>query len=134
MTIFRLLKAEIMHRKLNFVFSLVAVITAATLFVAGPTILRGYQRESGQRLEDMRTSAGKTLEEIRQETEEHLAAVRKETDQALEQRQAEADKALIDLDKRTKRIMRDLGFNLRIIHKNTDLTQLFAKFVSFDMP
>ena len=134
MTIFRLLKAEIMHRKLNFVFSLVAVITAATLFVAGPTILRGYQRESGQRLEDMRANAGKTLEEIRQETEEHLAAVRKETDQALEQRQAEADKALIDLDKRTKRIMRDLGFNLRIIHKNTDLTQLFAKFVSFDMP
>ena len=30
--------------------------------------------------------------------------------------------------------MRDLGFNLRIVHKNTDLTQLFAKFVSFDMP
>ena len=42
MSIFRLLKAEILHRKLNFMFSLVAVLTAATLFVAGPTMLRLY--------------------------------------------------------------------------------------------
>ena len=175
---FRLLKAEILHRKLNFLFSLVAVITAATLFVAGPTILRGYQRESGQRLEAMAENADQTLKqirqekknqlgkihqdktdqwlmmnqerkkreaeilretekqlaEIRQETEKQLADVRNETAQTLQQRQDEAAKALVDLDKRTKRIMRDLGFNLRIVHKNTDLTQLFAKFVSFDMP
>jgi putative ABC transport system permease protein len=30
--------------------------------------------------------------------------------------------------------MRDLGFNLRIVHANTDLGQLYANFVSFDMP
>jgi len=112
MSIFRLLKAEILHRKLNFLFSLVAVLTAATLFVAGPTILRGYQRDSDQRLTEMQ----------------------KETDKTLGAMEEKAGQDLVNLDKRTKRIMRDLGFNLRIVHKNTDLTQLFAKFVSFDMP
>ena len=112
MSIFRLLKAEILHRKMNFMFSLVAVLTAATLFVAGPTILRGYQRDSQQRLN----------------------AMQGETDATLGDMEKKAKQDLVDLDKRTKRIMRDLGFNLRIIHKNTDLTQLFAKFVSFDMP
>ena len=101
-----------MHRKLNFFFSFVAVMTAATLFVAGPTILRGYQRDSDQRLTEMQ-----------QETDQTLGAMEKK-----------AGQDLVNLDKRTRRIMRDLGFNLRIVHKNTDLTQLFAKFVSFDMP
>ena len=101
-----------MHRKLNFVFSFVAVMTAATLFVAGPTILRGYQRDSAQRLTEMQ----------------------QETDQTLGAMEEKAGQDLVSLDKRTRRIMRDLGFNLRIVHKNTDLTQLFAKFVSFDMP
>ena len=112
MSILYLLKSEILHRKLNFVFSVIAVVTAATLFVAGPTILRGYQRDSDQR----------------------LSAMQAETDKNLEAMEEKAVKDLADLDKKTKRIMRDLGFNLRIIHKNTDLTQLFAKFVSFDMP
>jgi cell division protein FtsX len=30
--------------------------------------------------------------------------------------------------------MRDLGFNLRILHRNTDMTKLYANFVAFDMP
>ena len=112
MNMLQLLKAEILHRKLNFVFSFIAVVTAATLFVAGPTILRGYQRDSDRRLTEMQ----------------------QETDQTLGEMEEKAVKDLAHLDKRTKRIMRDLGFNLRIVHKNTDLTQLFAKFVSFDMP
>jgi len=112
MNMLQLLKAEILHRKLNFVFSFIAVVTAATLFVAGPTILRGYQRDSDKRLTEMQ----------------------QETDQTLGEMEEKAVKDLAHLDKRTKRIMRDLGFNLRIVHKNTDLTQLFAKFVSFDMP
>ena len=112
MNMLQLLKAEILHRKLNFVFSFIAVVTAATLFVAGPTILRGYQRDSDRRLTEMQ----------------------QETDQTLGEMEEKAVKDLAHLDKRTRRIMRDLGFNLRIVHKNTDLTQLFAKFVSFDMP
>ena len=30
--------------------------------------------------------------------------------------------------------MRDLGFNLRIVHRNTNLARLFANFESFPMP
>ena len=48
--------------------------------------------------------------------------------------QEEADQEIANVEKRTRRIMRDLGFNLRIIHRNTDLTQLYQNFVAFDMP
>ena len=87
MNMLQLLKAEILHRKLNFVFSFIAVVTAATLFVAGPTILRGYQRDSDKRLTEMQ----------------------QETDQTLGEMEEKAVKDLAHLDKRTKRIMRDLG-------------------------
>ena len=32
------------------------------------------------------------------------------------------------------RIMRDLGFNLRIVHRDTDMNKLYANFVALDMP
>lgn len=112
MSTFQLLCAELRHRKMNVTLSLLALIAAATLFVASPTLLRGYQQESNRRLLTMQ-----------QETEHELQAM---------QEKAQSD--LANLDKRTKRIMRDLGFNLRIVHQNTDLGQLYANFVSFDMP
>ena len=112
MTTIQLLIAELRHRKMNVALSLLALVAAATLFVASPTLLRGYQQESNQRLLTMQ-----------QETDQELLAM---------QNKAKSD--LADLDKRTKRIMRDLGFNLRIVHQNTDLGELYANFVSFDMP
>ena len=112
MSTFQLLSAELWHRKMNVSLSLLALIAAATLFVASPTLLRGYQQES----------------------EHRLAAMQQETEQELEALQEKAKADLANLDKRTKRTMRDLGFNLRIVHANTDLGQLYAKFVSFDMP
>ena len=108
----KLLVREITHRKMNFALTMVAITVAATLFVAGPTLMEGYQRESRSQ-----------LELLHQETEETLNQIK-----------ARADDDLTNLDKRTKQIMRDLGFNLRIIHKNTDLSKLYANFVSFDMP
>ncbi|HUG70214.1 MAG TPA: FtsX-like permease family protein [Pirellulaceae bacterium] len=112
MTTFQLLCAELRHRKMNVMLSLLALIAASTLFVASPTLLRGYQQESGRR----------------------LLAMQQETDRELQGMQEKAQSDLADLDTRTKRIMRDLGFNLRIVHKDTDLGQLYANFVSFDMP
>ena len=97
---------------MNFLLSLVAMTAAAILFIAGPTLMRGYQRES----------------------DEQFRAMREVTDETLDEMQGKADTDLANLDKRTKRIMRDLGFNLRIVHKNTDLSKLYASFVSFDMP
>ena len=108
----RLLIAELWHRKLNVALSLFALLAAATLFVAGPTLLDGYQRESDQRLH----------------------AMQRETEEELGRMQQKAYKDLSELDQRTKRIMRDMGFNLRIVHRDTDLTQLYAKFTAFDMP
>jgi len=112
MTNWKLLCREIAHRKMNFLLSLVAMTAAAILFIAGPTLMGGYQRES----------------------DEQFRAMRQVTDETLDEMQAKADTDLANLDKRTKRIMRDLGFNLRIVHKNTDLSRLYASFVSFDMP
>ena len=123
MSNWKLLYREIVHRKMNFLLSLVAMTAAAILFIAGPTLMGGYQRESDQQLRAMRVTVEKKLDEIR-----HV------TDKTLEEMQAKADTALANLDKRTKRIMRDLGFNLRIVHKNTDLSELYAFFEFVDMP
>ncbi|MFV1967325.1 MAG: ABC transporter permease [Pirellulaceae bacterium] len=119
----RLLLAELWHRKMNVSLSLFALIAAATLFVAGPTLLAGYQRETNQRLVVMK-----------QETEKALAQMQVETEAELVQMEKKAQGDLAELDQRTKQIMRELGFNLRIVHRNTDMTKLYADFVSFDMP
>jgi hypothetical protein len=120
---FQLLKAELWHRKLNITLSLLALVAAATLFVGSPTLLDGYRCESEQHLLAMQTA-----------TESALVAMQAETDSQLAQMEEKTKTDLAQLDKQTKRIMRDLGFNLRIVHKNTDMTQLYADFVAFDMP
>ena len=119
----RLLLAELWHRKMNVVLSVLALMAAATLFVTGPTLLDGYQRESDQRLQAME-----------RETTAALARMHAETDAQLARMQAKATKDLTELDLQTKRIMRDLGFNLRIVHRDTDLNKLYANFVALDMP
>jgi hypothetical protein len=120
---FQLLKAELWHRKLNITLSLLALVAAATLFVGSPTLLGGYRSESEQQLVAMQAA-----------TESALKKMQDETDSELQKMQGKAEIDLAQLDKQTKRIMRDLGFNLRIVHKNTDMTQLYAAFVAFDMP
>ncbi len=123
MSMFRLLQAELWHRKLNITLSLLALMAAATLFVASPTLLGGYRRESERQLHAMQAA-----------TESALAEMQAETDAELVNLEQKAAADLANLDKRTKRIMRDLGFNLRIVHKNTDMSKLYAEFVAFDMP
>ena len=112
MNIFSLLLHEISHRRVNFLLSALAILAAAALFVASPTLLRAYRSQS----------------------ETQLAAMRAETEAELRRMQEESEVMLTDADKRTKRIMRDMGFNLRIVHRNTDLSKLYANFVSFEMP
>ena len=65
MTTFRLLLAELWHRRMNVVLSLVAPVVAATLFVAGPTLLDGYRRESDQRLTAMERQTAAALAAMR---------------------------------------------------------------------
>ncbi len=102
----KLVVAEITSRPVNFVLSILAVVAAATLFVAGPTLLNGY--------------AGATTHE--------LDLIQAEADQLKE----ETEKEIAELNKKTRRIMRDLGVNLRIVHKDTNMGGLYTDFVAKD--
>jgi putative ABC transport system permease protein len=123
MTIAKLLFAEIRHRFGHFAMGLVAVGTAAALFTAAPTIIAGYSRDTSARVAQQERQAADRLAAMKNETEHHLKRM-----------QEEAAQAIADVEKRTVRIMRDLGFNLRIVHRDTDTTQLLANFVALDMP
>jgi hypothetical protein len=119
----KLLIAEISYRKLNFALCLLAVAVAATLLVAGPTILNGYGQETEQLTAQQQEKTETALDEFRDETKTEL-----------ERQEREGAAKIAALDKKTKRIMRDLGFNLRIVHKDTDTTNLITGFVAKDMP
>lgn len=123
MSTFKLLLSEIAHRRTNFALSVLAIMVAAALFVASPALLRAYQQQSRAQLAAIST-----------QTEKQLSAMQAETDLHLEKMQQESSEAVVAMEDRTKRIMRDLGFNLRIVHRNTDLSKLYANFASFDMP
>lgn len=61
---YKLLLAEIRFRKLNFFLSVLAVVAAATLFVAGPSLIESYGRQTDQ-----------IIGEREQETADELAAM-----------------------------------------------------------
>ena len=112
MRITRLVVAEILGRPLSFLLCLAVVTAAAILFIAGPTILSGYAAD----------------------TQRQLRSLQEETDAALAAMQGETDKTLAEMDKQTTRIMRDLGVNLRIVHRDTTLGNLYTDFVAVDFP
>jgi len=111
----RLILSEIRFRSVNFLLCLAAVVIAATLFITGPTLLGGYAAD----------------------TQRELAALQAEADQLqsdMEQKKKETEAILADMDKQTKRIMRDLGVNLRIVHRDTNLSNLYTDFVAVEFP
>ncbi|QDU94254.1 FtsX-like permease family protein [Lignipirellula cremea] len=134
MTAWKLLRSEIWFRRSNFFMSLFAITAAAALFVASPALLDAYRSESQGRLETMRAETDKELAQMQAETDAALATMQEQTAYELLGMQAKANVDISIMDKRTKQIMRDLGFNLRIVHQNTDLTGLLANFESFPMP
>ena len=119
----KLLLAEIAYRKMNFVLSLLAVAVAALLFVAGPMLVDGYQQETRGQI--ARWDA-KLAEE-----EQSVTAMRMSMT-AFERQTADE---LARLEKDTRRLMRDLGFNLMIVHRDTNMSDFWASdFASRDMP
>ena len=101
MNTFRLLLAEMAYRPAACLLTLAAVAAAASLFLAGPTIVQGHAHDTRTR----------------------LAALEEESEATLK-----------ELDKKTKRIMRDIGVNLRIVHRDTDMTNLYANYKAVDFP
>ncbi len=109
MSSLKLLFAEIRFRKINFLLSLLAVTCAATLFVCGPMLVEGY----GQRTEAV-------LNDMDRESQESVDRI---------------DKELAALDDATRKLMRDIGFNLVIVHEDTNMADFWADdFASADMP
>lgn len=102
MNTLKLLLEEIRYRKANFFLSVFAVTIAATLFVAGPTLIDGYGRDTEVQLESLQAK-----------------------------NKAELDK----LADETRKLMRDMGFNLMIVHRGTNMADFWDKdFSTVDMP
>lgn len=114
-TVCRLLVAEVRCRPAMFVLSVLAVMVAASLLVAGPALLVAFERHSDQQLSQLRQEADR---------------LRAEADRM----QQETDRLLAELDAQTRRIMRDLGVNLQIVHRDTNLGDLYTNFVAVDFP
>ena len=83
MSMFRLLTAELWHRKLNITLSLLALVAAATLFVASPTLLGGYRRESEQQLGAMQAATESALTRMQAETDTELQKMQGKVEEAL---------------------------------------------------
>lgn len=98
----KLLIEEIRYRKTNFFLSVFAVTIAATLFVAGPTLIDGYGRDTRAEVEALQTKNGAELAKLEDET---------------------------------RKLMRDMGFNLMIVHRDTNMSDFWDKdFSTVDMP
>ena len=111
----RLILSEIRFRAVNFLLCLLAVIVAATMFITGPTLIGGYATDTRRELGVLQAEADKLQAEM-------------------ERKQKETEAILADMDKQTKRIMRDLGVNLRIVHRDTNMGNLYTDFVAVDFP
>lgn len=123
MSTLHLLLSEIRYRLLNFVLSLLAIAAAATLFVAGPMLIASYSQETNRLVGEKKEELGQQLDAQRTEQQGKLAAMQQET-----------DVLLADMDKQTKRLMRDLGFNLMIVHRDTEMIDFYSEFKAADMP
>jgi putative ABC transport system permease protein len=107
MSMLKLLLAEIGYRKVNFALSLVAITIAVALFVAGPILVDGYGR--GTEAE---------LAKLQKRVEESQARVTES------EKLARAEMAGLEDD--TRLAMLGLGFNLSIVHRDTDMIDFLS--------
>lgn len=120
---FRLLLAEIGYRKAHFGLSLVGVAVAVALFVAGPMLVDVYQQQTQEQLQQWQSQVA--------ELEEQVAAMRAGMSRVEKETAAE----LARLEQETRRLMRDMGFNLMITHRDTNMSDFWASdFAAADMP
>ena len=116
MSTVRLLLAEIRYRKLNFVLSLLAVMAAVALFVAGPVLVDGYGRDMKAELKRLEGRVAESQERLTQ-SEDELA------------------EELAQLEDETRKAQLKLGFNLSILHRDTDLRDYLRTGIpTHDMP
>lgn len=122
MSTLSLVFAEIRFRFTNFVLCALAIVIAATMFVAGPMLLSGYAAQASGELDKLQAEADRlqvAADDQKKKTEEAKAAMTTAVD---------------DLVKKTKRIMRDIGVNLRIVHEDTNMGSLYTDFEAHPFP
>lgn len=123
MSVFRILLAEIAFRKLNFALSLSAVMVAVALFVAGPMLVEGYQQQT-----QMEVTRWQGLID---ESEAGVAEIREGMQKVEKDTQAQ----LAELGDQTRRATLGLGFNLLIVHRDTNMADFWASdYAAIDMP
>jgi len=123
MNIFRILLAEIAFRKLNFVLSLSAVMVAVALFVAGPMLVEGYQNQTQQVVAHWQSKID--------ESEAGVAEIR----QGMKRVEDETKAQLDALGETTRQVTLGLGFNLLIVHRDTNMADFWAAdYAAIDMP
>lgn len=119
----KLVFAEIAYRKVNFLLSLLAVAIAVALFVAGPMLVDAYQQETQAQVDLWQSRIG--------ELEGQVASMRA----GMAQVERETAAELARLEDETRRLMRDMGFNLMITHRDTNMSDFWASdFAAADMP
>jgi len=115
--------AEIRYRKLNFALSLAAVTIAVALFVAGPMLVDAYRQETQNRIAAMEDRVAES-EALVDQIETNMKTVKQAT---------EAE--LAALEKQTRFLMKNMGFNLMIVHRDTNMSDFWAEdFAAADMP
>ena len=122
MSTLSLVFAEIRFRLTNFILCALAVVVAATMFVAGPMLLSGYAAQASGELAKLQAEADQlqvAADEQKTRTEEAKAAMTVAVD---------------SLVKQTRRIMRDIGVNLRIVHQDTNMASLYTDFEAHEFP
>ncbi len=138
MSAWRLLLAEIGYRKLSFVLSGVAVLVAAALFVSGPIVVDGFRRTSQAELTAMVQRSNAEISGLAERMETELAAMSAELERSVAEMRTIETRTQADLDrlrKETQRLMRDMGFNLLIVHRDTNMADFWsADFAVHDMP
>ncbi len=123
MTVLKILLAEMAYRKVPWAMSLVAVVVAVMLFVVGPVLVDGYRQATEVQIEQWRARLA--------DLENGVSALRASMERVEKQTAQELDR----LEAETRRLMRDLGFNLLIVHRDTNMSDFWAEdFAAYDMP
>lgn len=107
MTPLAILLAEIRYRKINFSLSLLAVVIAVTLLVAGPILVDGYGRQTEAELAQLQSGVQQAADRVAQS-------------------EAAAAAEMTKLEDDTRKTMLRLGYNLTILHGATDMGQFWA--------
>jgi putative ABC transport system permease protein len=115
MNTLQLLLAEIRYRKVNVALALLAVTAAVALFAALPMLLESNARQ---------TKAN--LDELERDNATQRAALEKELAAKQAQFEAKTTAELRRLADETRKLMRDMGFNLMIVHRHTNMSDFWA--------